>query len=128
MPSVATQIAEALTECRNLREALSKEVEERRRDHDKIIKLEEWYKNLFNRVKALEDKNGIREKEEKEQTLLQRVEDLEEKEKARGNEEKLDAKEKAKNWRSFGLKLLLEIGKLLAAAAIGGALGKKLMP
>jgi uncharacterized protein YjcR len=54
MPSLEAKLAEALNEARNLRTALEREIQERQRDHDVIIKLGEQVKTLFKRVGELE--------------------------------------------------------------------------
>lgn len=56
MASLEAKLAEVMNETRNLRSALEKEVEERRRDHDLLIKLQEQLKTLFKRVEDLENK------------------------------------------------------------------------
>lgn len=79
MAAIESKLAEALTEIKNLREALTKEVEERRRDHDELIKLKEWAKTLFKRIESLEGMDGRIEQELKTlRPLLDKVKELEE--------------------------------------------------
>lgn len=53
MASLEAKLATALTEVQNLRIALSKEVEERRRDHDLIIQQREQLKTVFNLLEEI---------------------------------------------------------------------------
>lgn len=55
MASLEAKLAEVVTEAKNLRFALEKETEERRRDHDIIIKQGEQLKTLFAQLKLLQD-------------------------------------------------------------------------
>lgn len=54
MPSLEAKLAAAATEVQNLRQALEKEVQERRRDHDTIIAQKEQIKTLFSRIDVIE--------------------------------------------------------------------------
>lgn len=147
MPSIQTLLAEALTEIKNLSKALGEEVEERRRDHDELIKLREWYKTLFNKdkereakIKELEterenDKNDLDEqlkelddhnakrveglvKESVEQEFVRR--DL-----ARAEEQANAKKDNAKEWKRRVWDIVVEVVKWAIAAGLGAFLGKK---
>lgn len=133
-----TKLAEFVNETKNLRIALEKEVEERRRDHDKIIKLEEWCKTLFNRVEDLEQQDKDTEKEmQGVRGIAGRVTELEnwrkqceldEKRKLSDqlNENKVDAKAETKDKKSKFWDILMELFKIAVAAGLGALLGKKL--
>lgn len=54
MASLEAKLAESLNETRNLRGALEKEVEERRRDHDEIVGFREKIKTAYKRIEDLE--------------------------------------------------------------------------
>ena len=138
MPSIDTKLAEFVNETKNLRIALEKEVEERRRDHDKIIKLEEWCKTLFNRVEDLEQQDKDTEKElQGFRGLGARVGDLEAWRKQQENdakkkiedqllENRVDAKDLKKDKRSKPWDIIMELFKIAVAAGLGALLGKKL--
>lgn len=61
--SLEPKLAELYNEVKNQREALEKEKEERRRDHDVLTRIEEWCKTLFRRVEAQEKIEEERAKE-----------------------------------------------------------------
>jgi chromosome segregation ATPase len=56
--SIETKLAEAVIEIRHLRQAIDDEVKERRRDHDELVKLIEWYRTLFKHYEDLKDKDA----------------------------------------------------------------------
>ena len=136
--AIDTKLAEFVNETKNLRIALEKEVEERRRDHDKIIKLEEWYKTLFNRVGSLESQDKDTEKEMQGlRGMNARVTALEDWKRAQDVAEKAQIKkqlddtnaernEQNKLKRSRVWDILMEIFKIAVAAGLGAILGKHL--
>jgi hypothetical protein len=63
MAAIETKLAEALTEIKNIRISLTKEVEERQRDHDELVKLREQVITLFNKVGELKSKDEQTEEE-----------------------------------------------------------------
>lgn len=73
MASVEAKLAESLTQTANLREALQKEVEERRRDHDLIIGMERDLKTAFNRIEKAEDRS--KEQDEERAQLFKELEE-----------------------------------------------------
>jgi len=55
MSSQLEKITQALTEIKNLNSAAEKEAKLRATDHDKLIKIEGWTRDISRRVEALED-------------------------------------------------------------------------
>jgi hypothetical protein len=90
MPSVLERLSEALNECRNLRLAQEKETEERRRDHDVLIKQGERVRTLFERVEVLERAERDRADEQKAELKNEIKDDK--------TDHKGEIKEKRTNW------------------------------
>ena len=67
MASLEAKLATAINEVSNLRGALEKEVEERRRDHDAIIRLERDSVTAFNRLDEYKEKIEKIEKEKRDE-------------------------------------------------------------
>lgn len=131
MPSVETKLAEALTEIKNIRISLTKEVEERQRDHDELVKMKEWARTLFNKVETLEGKDKEVEEELKNlRPLIEKVDNLTEwkddRDQADNGEVRDAVKETKKRSWQFWLMVLGALVGALATAVIGGLIAKYL--
>ncbi len=128
MASVEAKLAEALNEIRNQREALEKEVEERRRDHDKLTQMEERMKTLFNRVGTVEDRNREQDGEleaaveEIQEAFRKRDEKKVAEEKARAEKDAADAAE-ARHEKNESTLIKVSIWVPVVTAVIGSLAG-----
>lgn len=131
MAAIETKLAEALTEIKNIREALGNEVTERRRDHDELVKLKERAITLFNKVKDLETKDDqVEEELKKLRPLIEKVGTLTDWKEAKEKEEKGVVVEiikdgKKRSWQ-FWLMIIGAFVGAIVTAIIGGLIAKYL--
>lgn len=115
MASMLERLTEALSEGRNLRLALEKETEERRRDHDTIIEHREQIRTIFKRVEILEEADRLRAQEQKAELKNEIKEDK--------TDHKEGSKERRTNWALFWITLSAAIGGAIATVGLMKAMG-----
>ena len=120
MASVEAKLAESLTQTANLREALEKEVEERRRDHDKVVAQEEQIKTLFRRVEEVERRN--REQDEERGRLLKEIEEKQLKREEAADKKRSDEKKDAKDEKATRISIWIPVITAIVGAALGAFL------
>lgn len=131
MAAIETKLAEALTEIKNLRVSLDNEVQERRRDHDELVKMKEWARTLFKKVEDLETKDkDVEEELKKLRPLVEKVGTLIDWKDAKEKEEKGVVVEiikdgKKRSWQ-FWLMIIGAFVGAIVTAIIGGLIAKYL--
>lgn len=129
--SIETKLAEAVTEIRGINVSLTNEVNERRRDHDELVKLKERVITLFNKATALETEDrSIEEDIQKFRPLVEKVKALEDWKNARDNSEHTEVKAivketKKRSWQ-FWMMVLGAIVGAIASSFVGGLVAKYL--
>lgn len=129
MAAIESKLAEALNEIKNIREALGNEVQERRRDHDELVKLKERVITLFNKAASLEQKDkDVEDELKKLRPLIEKVDTLITWKAAKEKEEKSEVVAavkdgKKRSWQ-FWLMVLGAVLTALATAVAGGWVAK----
>lgn len=125
MAAIETKLAEALTEIKNIRISLTKEVEERQRDHDELVKMKEWSRTLFNKVERLESKDKEVEEELKNlRPLIEKVNDLIEWKNAREQADNGEVRAAVKETKKRSWQFWLMVVGAVVTAIIGGLIAK----
>lgn len=127
--SLDARLSEVQTEIKHFSEALEDEVQERRRDHDEIVKLREWAKTIFNKIEDLKkevsggDDAIKRLMEEKLKPLTSWQENFDKAEKATFLNEKKETRER--RWKVWEIIIGAILGAVITGL-IGGWISLKL--